>query len=76
VLDPAGLLGALKRLRYARSSGRAEALFRVAFAAVLLIQLLCLRKNVRLGALGRRAAAHCQLVIERCCFSRFVERDG
>jgi hypothetical protein len=46
VLDPAGLLGALKRLRYARSSGRAEALFRVAFAAVLLIQLLWLRENV------------------------------
>ena len=37
---------ALRRLRYARTSGRAEALFRVAFAFVLLIQLFWLRDDL------------------------------
>jgi hypothetical protein len=34
------------QFRYGTSSGRAEALFRIAFAAVLLIQLLTLRPNI------------------------------
>ena len=46
MLDPAGLLDALRRLRHARSSGRAEALLRIAFAVVLLVQLLWLRQNI------------------------------
>jgi len=46
VLDAAGPWDALRRLRYARSEGRAEALLRVAFAVVLLVQLLWLRENV------------------------------
>ncbi len=35
-----------RKFRYERSSGRAEALFRIAFAAVLLLQLLTLRPNI------------------------------
>jgi hypothetical protein len=38
--------GMWRKLRYERTSGRAEALFRIAFAVVLLLQLLTLRENV------------------------------
>jgi hypothetical protein len=48
VVTANGFVEALRKLRYARSGGRAEALFRVAFATVLLIQLLWLRGDLQL----------------------------